>query len=57
MADKNKSVETNEKNVDRRFESTVKNLLNTPPKPKRGQLKKEGSKAAPKLQRKTGSER
>jgi hypothetical protein len=57
MTDTNKSVKESKENVDRRFESTVKNLLNTPPKPKRGQLKKEGGKAAPKLQRKTGSER
>ena len=57
MTDKNKSVNESKEGVDRRFESAVKNLLNTPPKPKRGQSKKEGGKATPKVGHlKNGSE-
>jgi hypothetical protein len=54
MADKNKSVEEPKEKVDRRFESTVRNLLDTPPDPKRERLKKEGGFAAPKSGMKKG---
>jgi hypothetical protein len=57
MAGKNKSVEGNKEDVDRRFESTVRKLLDTPPHPKRMRLKKEGGKAAPKLRQENGLER